>query len=56
MIAANNSNLLAFDNVSGLPFGFQTRCAGSQAAAASPYGSSIPTTTRCCFRRRAQSS
>ena len=57
MIAANNGYLLAFDNVSGLPIcGPPTRSAGSRAAAASPYGSSTPTTTRCCFRRRVRSS
>ena len=55
VIAANNGYLLAFDNVSGLPVWLPTRCAGSQAAAVSPSGSSTPTTRRCCLKRRARS-
>jgi hypothetical protein len=54
MIAANNSYLLAFDNLSGLPPGSPTLCAGSQPAAASPYGGSLRTMKRCCLKHRAR--
>jgi hypothetical protein len=54
MIAANNGYLLAFDNLSGLPVWLSDAVA--DAAAASPYGSSIRMTRRCYLKRRARSS
>jgi hypothetical protein len=53
MIAANNGYVLAFDNLSGLPAGSRMRSVGSRAVEASRCGSSIPTMTRCYFKRRA---
>ena len=55
MIAANNSYLLAFDNLSGLPHWLSDALCRSRPAAASPSGSSIPTTRRCCSRHHARS-
>jgi len=55
MIAANNGHLLAFDNLSGLRFGFRTRFVDSQAAAASLCGNSTRMTRRYCFRRHGRS-
>jgi hypothetical protein len=56
MIAANNSYLLAFDNFPACPPGSQMGSVGSRAAVVSRSGSSIPTMTRCYFKRRARCS
>jgi hypothetical protein len=47
-IAATNSYVLAFDNVSGLPAWLSIRYADSRPAAVSPRASCIPTATKCC--------
>jgi hypothetical protein len=52
VIAANNSHVFAFDNLSGLPMRYRTRFAGSPRARASDCASSTRTQTRCCFKRR----
>jgi hypothetical protein len=51
-VAASNSHLLAFDNLSDIcRSGFPTHCAGSQAAAALRFAGSIPTGTKYCCRQ-----
>jgi hypothetical protein len=49
VIAANNSHVLAFDNLSGLPHALS-----SPRARVSDCASSTRTQTRCCFKRRAR--
>jgi hypothetical protein len=55
-IAASNGHVLAFDNVSGLPPGYRTRCAASPRVAASRYASSIRIRTKSCSTPPARSS
>jgi hypothetical protein len=55
VIAANNSHVLAFDNLSGLPHTMSDAFAASPPARASGCDSSIPTQTRYYFKPRGRS-
>jgi hypothetical protein len=54
LIAANNSHVLAFDNLSSLPHALSDAFCRSPRARASGCASSTPTQTRCCFKQRAR--
>jgi hypothetical protein len=47
-VAAHNNRVLSFDNLSVLPGGYRTHCAGFRRAAASPPASCTATATRWC--------
>ena len=54
MIAANNSHLLAFDNLSGLPFWLSDALCRLASGGSSAVRRLLPTPRRCCFRPRGQ--